>query len=154
MQDYNIIPCVDYSIMQAPPVSDTIYTRIFGKGRHNLYQFIDDELQDIDQKITNSAPDTAILSFHNVRMYKDAARYKTYKATKTFPSVTRATGKESLKLVLMEDAQFPTTKHALIKDQGWKVIDLTADHRIHAHILLDALPNRPFKSVQEVLSYI
>ncbi|MCW4027664.1 MAG: hypothetical protein NWE76_09310, partial [Candidatus Bathyarchaeota archaeon] len=93
----------------------------------------------------------AAVSFHNVRMYKDAARFKIYKETGRFSSVTGAEGQESLRKVLREDAEFPTTKMRLLKDQGWKIIDLTKNKRAHAHTLLNKLPDRQFGSIKEIM---
>jgi len=152
MQDYGIIHCVDLSREDPAIGSDTVYTRVFGKGEHNVYQFTDNELAEVDRKIISKDSRTTVVSFHNLRMYKDAARYKIYKQTRRFPPVTRAKGQQSLKEVLMEDAQFPATKHELIKDQGWKVIDLTEERRIHASILLYQLPDREFRTVDEVVN--
>lgn len=151
MRDQGIIHCVDLSREDPATESDTVYTRVFGKGEHNLYQFTDEELVEIDERITGRDRKTAVASFHNVRMYKDAARYKIYKQTERFPPVTKAKGQQSLKQVLTEDAKFPATKQELIKDQGWKVIDLTDDRRVHAYTLLEKLPEKEFRSVQEIL---
>lgn len=107
---------------------------------------------EIDRKINRRDPRTAIVSFHNVKMYKDAARYKIYKQTKRFPPVTRVKGQLSLREVLMEDAKFPASKEDLIKDQGWKVIDLTEDRRVHAYTLLEKLPDKKFRSIDDVLN--
>jgi uncharacterized protein YecE (DUF72 family) len=151
IQDLNVIHCVDLSRETPATDADTVYTRVFGKGGHNIYQFTDGELLEIDGKIMDENRDTAVVSFHNVRMYKDAARYKIYKQRKRFPPVTRGTGQRALKEVLTEDTDFPATKQKLIMTQGWKVIDLPGDQRVHAHTLLEKLPDRCFKSIEEVL---
>jgi len=152
LQDYDIVHCVDLS-KENPLKSDTIYTRLFGKGEHNLYQFTDNELTEVDRKITSRNPEKVAVSFHNVRMYKDAARYKIYRQTGKFSSVTGAQGQESLRKVLMEDAEFPATKNELIKSQGWKVIDLTGEIRVRAESLLERLPDKQFRNMEEVLLY-
>jgi uncharacterized protein YecE (DUF72 family) len=151
MSDNNILHSVDLSRETPLVESDTVYTRIFGKGEHNVYQFTDDELQGIAEKIVGSRSESAAVSFHNVRMYKDAARFKIYKETGRFSSVTGAEGQESLRKVLREDAEFPTTKMKLLKDQGWKVIDLTKNRRAHARTLLRKLPDRQFGSIKEIM---
>lgn len=151
MQDYNVIHCVDFSREDPVTDSDTVYSRVFGKGEHNLYQFTDEELLEVDRRITSKERDEAVISFHNVKMYKDAARYKIYKQRKRFPLVTGVTGRQSLQKVLTEDATFPSTRQELIKAQGWKVIDLTDKKRAHAHVLLERLPDRCFRSIEEVL---
>jgi uncharacterized protein YecE (DUF72 family) len=151
MQEHGIIHCADLSREDPAVDSDTVYTRVFGKGEHNVYQFTDEELGEVDRRIMSRDHRTAVVSFHNVRMYKDAARYKIYKQTERFFPVTKTKGQQSLKEVLMEDADFPATKQRLIKDQGWKVIDLTENDRVRASMLLSQLPDKEFRSVDEVL---
>jgi len=153
MQDYGVVHCVDLSDESPATESDTVYSRLFGKGQRNIYQFTDEELLEVDKKIAKRDPERVAVSFHNVKMYKDAARFKLYKQTGRFPSVTGAEGQKSLRKVLIEDARFPATKDELIRSQGWKVIDLTGDTRVHAHTLLDKLPDTQFKNVKEVLHH-
>jgi len=131
--------------------SDILYTRLFGHGAHNLYQFDDAELKQIDELMKEKNPGKAYLSFHGARMYKDAARLKVYQKSGTFPNVTKTTGLASLSTVLEEDARFPATKSELIEKQGWKVFDLTENEHIHARILLEKLPERRYTSVEEVI---
>ncbi|RLI38549.1 hypothetical protein DRO66_01315 [Candidatus Bathyarchaeota archaeon] len=151
MQDFNVIQCIDLSRETLATDVDTVYSRVFGKGEHNIYQFTDGELLEINRKIMDERRDTAVVSFHNVRMYKDAARYKIYKQRKKFPPVTRYTGQLALKEVLTEDTDFPATKQKLITTQGWKVIDLPGDQRVHAHTFLKRLPDKCFKNIEEVM---
>ncbi len=87
MQEYNIIHCVDFSREEPAIDSNIVYTRVFGKGEYNIYPFTDEELVEIDKKITSKESDTAVISFHNVKIYKDAARYKIYKKTKKFSNL-------------------------------------------------------------------
>jgi len=61
-------------------------------------------------------------------------------------------GVDSAKTVLAEDALFPSSKTQLVADQGWKVIDLTADKRIHLADVLSKIPERTYRSVEEVAS--
>jgi uncharacterized protein YecE (DUF72 family) len=151
MRDHNIVHCTDISKASPAFESDVTYTRVFGKGQRNVYQFSDEELVEIDGRIARSKSSVSVISFHNVRMYKDAARFKIYKETGKFPPVTNATGQQSLKAALMEDARFPATREELMKDQGWKVIDLTENKRVHASTLLEKLPERVFKDLDDVL---
>lgn len=92
MRDHNMIHCVDLSKEDPALDSDIIYTRVLAKGEHNLYQFTDDELRKIDRKITYEDPKTAVITFHNVRMCKDAVRYSIYKQTGVFPRLLRRRG--------------------------------------------------------------
>jgi uncharacterized protein YecE (DUF72 family) len=151
MRDLGIIHCADIS-KELPAVdSDIMYTRLFGKGEHNLYQFDDAELVKIDENVKESNPRKAYLTFHGARMYSDAARLKVYEKSGTFPKVTRAIGLESLRSVLEEDARFPASKNELIEKQGWKVFDLTEKEHVHASVMLAKLPDRIFRSVEEVV---
>jgi hypothetical protein len=111
--------------------SDQMYARLFGKGEHNMYQFTDEELLSIYDKSQKRNYEKVILTFHGVRMYKDAARLNAYLKTKRFPSVTKHQGLRSLEDVLSEDTVFPISKEDLIRNQGWKVMDLTKQKRIH-----------------------
>ena len=151
MQDQNIIHCVDISKEEPFYESDQLYTRLFGKGKENIYQFTDDELRQIDVRTRSRSYDQVRISFHNVRMYKDAARLKIFRETGEFPPITRYLGLESLKKVLAEDAKFPATKEELIEKQGWKLIDLTKEDRVHAKILLEKLPSKEYTSLADVI---
>ncbi|MFQ5710893.1 MAG: DUF72 domain-containing protein [Candidatus Geothermarchaeales archaeon] len=151
MRDLDVIHCVDLSKETPGVSSDILYSRLFGKGVHNVYQFDDEELKQIDERADKVDADKTYLSFHGVKMYKDAARLKAYKETGRFPKATRSVGLASLREVLMEDAKFPCTKGELVRSQGWKVIDLTAEERVHASQLLEKLPDKIFRNVREVL---
>jgi uncharacterized protein YecE (DUF72 family) len=152
MQDHDMIHCVDLSKGETPAYeSDILYSRLFGKGQHNIYQPSDEELTEIDKKATSSAFQKIILSFHFVRMYKDAARLKIYKETGKFPQITKYTGLASLEEILKEDAQFPTTKETLIQHQGWKLFDLTEDKRVRMAEFLQKLPEKTYNNINEVI---
>jgi len=151
MREHEIIHCVDLCKREPEVKSDILYTRLFGKGSHNIYQFTDEELEEIDEKSNRREFRRAVLTFHGVKMYKDAARLKTYKLSGKFPMATGSTGAESLREVLSEDAKFPATKKKLIEDQGWKIIDLTPEKRVHASELLQAIPEKIYNSIDEVI---
>ncbi len=151
MQDINIIPCADLSKEEEPFPSDILYSRLFGRGSHNIFQFEDEELRTIDDRAFKGDQKKVILSFHSLKMFKDAARLKIFKETGNFPSVTNSTGLSSLKEVLSEDAKFPSTKKELVIHQGWKVFDLTSIERIHTHKILDKLPERNYSNLDDVL---
>ncbi len=151
MRDLEIIHCADISREMPAFDSDMLYTRLFGKGEHNLYQFDNAELVKIDERVKESNSGKAYLTFHGARMYSDAARLKVYEKSGTFHKVTKAIGLESLRSVLEEDAEFPATKSELIVKQGWKVFDLTEKEHVHASVLLERLRDRTFGSVKEVL---
>lgn len=151
MQDFNIVHSVDLSRETPAFKSDVIYSRLFGKGKYNIYQFTDEELKEIDRKVVKSEAKTVVASFHGLRMNTDAARFKAYKEKGVFLPVTSFTGVDSARAVLSEDAQFPSTKAELIAHQGWKVIDLEIDERTHLSELLSKLPEKTYHSVEEVI---
>lgn len=151
MQDFKIVHSVDLSKEKPAFNSDVIYTRLFGKGKHTIYQFTDEELIEIDQKILKAETKVAALSYHGVRMNTDALRFKKFKETGKFLPVTAYAGIDSARAVLEEDARFPSTKAELINHQGWKVIDLTADKRVHLSELLSKLPEKTYNGVKEIV---
>jgi uncharacterized protein YecE (DUF72 family) len=152
MQEFNIVHSVDLSRESGPAFeSDILYSRLFGHGLHNLYQFDDNELLEIDKRVGNSGSGSMYLSFHGGRMYKDAARLKVYRKGGKFPRVTEYTGVRALGEVLQEDARFPASREELIAAQGWKVIDVEGDRRIHAEVLLTKLDKGMYGSVEEVV---
>jgi len=151
MQDYNMIHSIDLSNDEEPAYnSDVLYTRLFGKGTHNIYQPTDQELRKIDDRASSGTHKKAIVSFHFVRMYQDARRLKLYKETSRFPTITRSTGLISLMDVLKEDAQFPSSRQELIEHQGWKLFDLTSDNRIRASEMIQKLPERTYENADDV----
>jgi uncharacterized protein YecE (DUF72 family) len=155
MRECNIIHCIDLSKGDMPAYkSDILYSRLFGRGYHNIYQPTDDEVKEIDRKATSGNFKKTVLSFHFTRMYKDAARLKIYKQTGKFPKITKSTGLSSLEEILKEDASFPTTKQELMRSQGWKLFDVTEDNRIWARGFLQKLPDKTYNNINEVLGAI
>ncbi len=152
MQDFDVVHCVDLSKEEPKAKSDVMYARLFGKGQHNLYQFTDEELVDIDGKIKLGQPKVAAMAYHGVRMNGDAARFLKYKQTGKFIPVTDYTSADSARAVLAEDARFPLSKSELIEKQGWKVVDLTADKRVHLSELLREIPDGTYSSVDQVVT--
>jgi uncharacterized protein YecE (DUF72 family) len=154
MQDFNIVHCIDLSRDNPGFSSDTVYARLFGKGKHNAYQFTDEELEKIDQKILKSEATVAAMSYHGIRMAADAIRMLQYKKTGEFLQVTAFTGSDSVRAVLSEDAKFPSTKEDLVEDQGWKVVDLTSEKRVHLFELLSKIPKKTYNNVDEVIQVL
>src|SRR3990172_13285939 len=149
MQDFNIVHCTDLSREKPNFHSDVVYSRLLGKGKHNLYQFTDEELVEID-KNAQSSHRVIALSYHGARMHTDAARFMQYKKTGKFMPVTSFAGVDSVTTVLSEDAVFPSSKSDLIEHQGWKVVDVTADKRVHLSELLSGIPEKTYNDVDEI----
>ena len=152
LEDHDAVHSVDISRESPRVESSILYTRLFGKGKQNIYEFDDNELQDIAAKASGPKFEKSILAFHGVRMYRDAARLKNFLNSGKFPSLTGQVGLESLSEVLSEDAGFPTNKSRLVDEQGWKLFDRTAEERIRARVLLERLPERTYATINEVLS--
>jgi uncharacterized protein YecE (DUF72 family) len=152
MEDERILDVVDLSQAQPRVGDEEAYTRLFGPGPSNVYQFDDNELRSIDGPSTDSV--RAAFAFHGVRMYSDAARFLTFKRTGRFPQATSAKGLASLEEVLRPDARFPASRDELKRDHGWKIIDLDDRTRAHAVRLFETLPSRRFDTLEEMLSEI
>jgi uncharacterized protein YecE (DUF72 family) len=150
MRDLNVVHCVDLSREEPSFKSDVVYSRLFGKGKHNIYQFTDAELTEIDQKAESMGSRVVALSYHGVRMNTDALRFAQYKKTGKFMQVTSFTGIDSVRAVLSEDAKFPSSKAELIEHQGWKVVDVTMEQRVHLSDLLSEIPEKTYSNVEEV----
>lgn len=149
LEGLGILDVVDLT-RGAPRVGqDVVYTRLFGKGEHNVYELDDEELRALDQ-VRDDGKGVAY-AFHGVRMYKDAARFLTFRRTGVFPPATGSVGVESLAEVLAPDATFPADRDTLVRDHGWKVIDVTRDRRAHAADYLRRLPDGTYASLDEIL---
>jgi len=154
IMDMGMIHCVDISKQDPEVDSDILYSRLFGHGKQNIYQFSDEELKEIDQKVARPDIEMAVLAFHGVKMYKDAARFKSYAKTGQFPMATGSTGLDSLEEVLVEDAGFPSSRGSLIEHQGWKIVDLTVSRRCRVSEILDQIPERTYHNVSEVIDAV
>ncbi len=151
MRDLEVLHVFDLSREAPVPDQALLYTRLFGKGEGNRYQFTDEELRELDAKAERSSAEKALFTFHGVRMYKDAGRFSTFKKTGRFPRVTQQTGIPALREALREDARFPSSKADLLRDQGWKVVDWEEGRRLHISEVLGLIPEGTYSSVREVL---
>ena len=150
LQRHSIIHCVDLSREASSTVNNVVYSRLFGKGEHNIYQFTNTELKEIAEKVRNSAASRAYLNFHGTRMYKDAARISIYEATGIFPKVTSGIGISSVLEVLEEDARFPSTTSELIASQGWKVCEWDAGQQLRLSEILSGTEEKRFASITDL----
>ncbi len=152
LRDHSAVHSVDLSTEDPKLASNVIYSRLFGKGKENIYEFDDNELEDIATKASSPKFEKSILAFHGVRMYRDAARLKTFLDSGKFPSLTGQVGLESLREVLKEDARFPIAKSQLVANQGWKLYDKNVEERARARVALEKLPERTFATLDDVLA--
>ena len=152
MADNAIVDVVDPLIQEPRVASEHAYMRVFGKGEHNVYQPTDEELEDVDDRTSGGEFKSMVFAFHGVKMYKDTARFATFKRTGKFPKVTRGEGLSSLDEILREDAVFPSSKERLVQHQGWKLFDLAENKRMRASVLLRQLDDRIYRSKAEVIA--
>jgi uncharacterized protein YecE (DUF72 family) len=152
MKEGEAVHSVDISREEPKYESDILYSRLFGKGQENIYEFDDEELQSIALKASAPKFEKSILAFHGVRMYRDGARLKAFLRTGDFPMVTGQAGLDSLRSVLAEDTKFPTSKAELVSLQGWKLFDASPRQRARAAGPLSRLPEGTYRSLDSVIS--
>ena len=151
MRDFNIIHCVDLSKQKPNYNLDVTYSRLFGKGQHNIYQFINEELVEIQHQAEDTNSKQVILAYHGARMNSDALRFQQHLRTGNFLPVTSAIGADSAKAVLSEDTKFPNSKSELIRKQGWKVIDVKRSQTAHLSEFLSNIPDKNYNNINEVV---
>jgi hypothetical protein len=151
MKESGAIHSVDLSNSDPRYDGRVLYSRLFGQGEQNIYEFDDGELKEITKKASAPKFEKSILAFHGVRMYRDAGRVKSFIDKGYFPKITSGVGPDSIREVLGEDARFPTTKSRLLKDQGWKVFQDTGEVR-KISTVIEKLPERGFNSLDDLLT--
>ena len=151
MKDSGAVHSVDLSNSEPQYDSRIVYSRLFGKGEKNIYEFDDEELREVAKKASAPKFEKSILAFHGVRMYRDAGRLKSFIEKGYFPKITSGVGTDSIREVLSEDARFPTTKSRLLKDQGWKVFQDSKEVRKISRVL-ERLPEGEFKSLDDAMA--
>lgn len=150
MRERDAIHCVDISKQEPLYPGKILYSRMFGKGEENIYEFDDSELREISKKASDPKFEKSILAFHGVRMYRDAGRVRSYLEKGYFPKITSTLGADSIREVLREDARFPASKSNLMKDQGWKVFqDVGAVRRISS--ILENISDREYNSLDDLM---
>lgn len=151
MKNHEAIHCVDLSRDEPHFQGKILYSRLFGKGEENIYEFDDSELRNITKKASEPKFEKSILAFHGVRMYRDAGRVKSFIEKGYFPKITSSLGTNSIREVLAEDARFPASKSDLIKGQGWKVFqDIGAVRRIS--MALENISDRQYDSLEDLMA--
>lgn len=154
LKENGAIHCVDLSRQEPAYEAPTLYSRLFGKGKDNMYEFDNNELREIASKASQPKFEKSILAFHGVRMYRDAARIKTFVETGHLPSITNCVGLDSAREVLKEDTRFPTTKSELVERQGWKLFNWDSNDNVRMRQVLEKLPEGRYQILQEVLTSI
>ncbi len=153
MKDQGAVHSVDLSNGEPEYPGRIMYSRLFGKGEDNVYEFDDGELREIVSKASQPKFEKSILAFHGVRMYRDAGRVMSFLEKGYFPKITSGVGIDSIREMLSEDARFPATRTSLLKDQGWKVYQDTREVRKISNVL-EKLPDGEYRSLEDLLSQL
>ena len=152
LRDVGGIDVVDLSKGDAPRVeSEILYTRLFGRGEHNAWEFSDAELREIEAKARGHGGDRMVFAFHGVRMYKDAARFLSLERTGSIPPATRRVGIDAVQEVLAPDVRFPATRENLLDRHGWKVVATEGRGNVHAAEFLRRVPGRTIPSMADLV---
>ncbi|MHA1376772.1 MAG: DUF72 domain-containing protein [Candidatus Helarchaeota archaeon] len=151
LSEYNISHSVDLS-KNVPLYSSKIaYFRLFGSGVQNMWQFDDYEIQILNNKVQKIKKQSdVILSFHTMRMERDSARYQEYATNDKFIPATDSVGLESFMSVIKEYKKFPISKNEILENHGWKIVDITEKNRIRASNYLKNIPNKNYKTYQDI----
>ena len=72
MLEHGLHPVVDLSREDPPKNADQIYSRLFSPG---VPEYGDAAIREIRRRVSESKANRAVLSFHGVNMYRDAAKY-------------------------------------------------------------------------------
>jgi uncharacterized protein YecE (DUF72 family) len=150
MRESGAVHCIDVSNENPRYDGRVLYSRLFGKGEENIYEFDDSELRQIAKKASEPKFEKSILAFHGVRMYRDAGRVKSFIQKGFFPKITSGVGADSIREVLSDDTRFPTSKSSLIKDQGWKVFQDIEEVR-KLSTVLEKLPSENYSSLDDLI---
>ncbi|MHA1277280.1 MAG: DUF72 domain-containing protein [Candidatus Helarchaeota archaeon] len=143
LTNYNLTHCIDITKEKPLHSAEISYTRIFGKGRKNQWQFDDAEIQELHNRASD-LPKTTYVTFHTQRQTHDAARMKAFDETGRLVSVSGAYGVNSVMLAVDEYQKYPITKQELLDAHGWKIIDISENRRVRANKLLRNLPDTEF----------
>jgi hypothetical protein len=152
MSNHEVVHAIDLSSEEPTHNSPIMYSRLFGKGEKNIYEFDDNELKEIARKASEAKVEKSILAFHGVRMYRDTARMKKYLDSGIFPKLSDMVGLESIEKVLREDTIFPITKSDLVRRQGWKLFNVTSFETKRMREILEPLPTKVYSNLDQVIS--
>ncbi len=137
-------------------ITSLAYFRLHGLGeRMYYYQYTNEELRrlyEIVKRFEGAKRDVYVL-FNNLSMFEDAKRFIFFMERRCFPSVTGSYGLNSIKAVLSR-TRYPTTKSMLIKRVGWRLVELENGEQIRLSKLLDDIPAKTYRSLDEILGEI
>jgi len=132
------------------------YFRLHGLGkRMYYYQYSDDELISLREKIKvfNSNERTVYVLFNNLSMFEDALRFKSLIEKGSLPSLTGATGINSIRTVIQR-ARYPLTKSRLIAKLGWRLFEVHEGVQMRLEKVLRSLPQQTYRNPDEIIETI
>lgn len=136
--------------------SDLAYFRLHGLGeRLYYYQYTNDELRrlyEIVREFENLKMGVYVL-FNNLSMFDDAKRFIFFLENKSFPPLTGTFGLDSVKSMLSK-VRYPANRNLLIDKIGWRLIELKEGKQIRLSSLLNAIPAKTYKSLDEIMDEI
>jgi len=151
LNTYNITHCTDISRGMPLHSANVSYTRVFGLGVKNQWEFDDSEIKILHARASElSTNRNTYVTFHTQRQTADAARLKAFDETGRLINTTGKYEVNSMLVAIDEYRKYPITKKELLAAHGWKIIDLKNDKRIRAQELLKKLPDIDFKTKKEL----
>ncbi|MHA1785240.1 MAG: DUF72 domain-containing protein [Candidatus Helarchaeota archaeon] len=133
----------------------TFYTRIFGRGNGNKWQFSSQEIKDARDFLKPFEPERkVVVSFHTMRMENDAARFGHYDKTGSILPISDEKGIKAALFAIQQFIHFPLNKKKLLAEHGWKLIPLENESEMRLSTLLNFLEEKPISSYQELKSGI
>jgi len=149
LNSYNITHCTDISRGMPLYSANISYTRVFGQGVKNQWEFDDSEIKILHAR-ASELPRNTYVTFHTQRQTADAARLKAFDETGRLINTTGKYEVNSMLVAIDEYRKYPITKKELLAAHGWKIIDLKNDRRVRAQEILKKLPDIEFKSKKEL----
>lgn len=141
--------CTDISRIIPIYSANISYTRVFGLGEKNQWEFNDSEIQTLHQRAVE-LPRTTYVTFHTQRQTHDAARMKAFDETGRLINTTGKFEGNSLMVAIDEFQKYPITKQELLAAHGWKIIDVAENTRIRAKEVLLKLPDIQFTTRKDL----
>ena len=137
-----------------PPIDhqETQYSRIFGHGQFNRWEFTDDELRTLTEKCKKTESHQVTMVFHSIRMYEAAIRTRYFLTQGHFPKTSSSSHK--LTHLLQQYVQYPVSKQVLLDQIGWRRTYTEQHNQTHALTLLENLPETRYKNREEILAQI
>jgi len=153
LENKNVVHVTDPFKVMPAYTGSVVYFRLHGSGdRMYYYQYSNEELKRLHgfaKSFEHEEKEVYVL-FNNLAMFDDALRFRQYIECGEFPSLTKKVGIESVREVI-EGIRFPTTKSAIFKVVGWKLVELEDGKQVRVDQLLKHMPSKAYKSVDEVL---